>query len=76
MEPALAANARSYISANEQKLQSLTRTGFSTGEKVRHKVFGQGEILEVKKEEGCYAIKFEKLKTVRSVSVTASLERI
>lgn len=74
LEPALAANARSYISANEKKLQNITRTGFSVGEKVKHKVFGTGEILEVKKEEGCYAIKFEKLETVRNISFTASLE--
>lgn len=74
LDPALAANARSYISANEKKLQNLGRTGFLAGDKVRHKVFGTGEILEVKKEEGCYAIKFEKLKTVRNISFTASLE--
>lgn len=73
LEPGLATNARHYISASERKL-NLSAAGFSPGDQVRHKAFGLGKILEVKKEKGCYVIQFEKLETARNISFHAPLE--
>lgn len=75
LEPGLAMDAEFYISANERKLEGMTRTGFLPGEKVRHKVFGAGEILEIDREQGCYVVQFEKLETTRNMSFSAPLEK-
>lgn len=47
---------------------------FSKSEKVIHKIFGVGEIVDIDKERGCYVIKFENGK-IRHMMFNAKLEK-
>ena len=67
--------ADSYIRASEEKINREV-TGFSIGDKVRHKVFGVGEILDIKEELSAYVIKFESAATERNIAMRVPLERV
>ena len=67
--------ADSYIRASEEKINREV-TGFSIGDKVRHKVFGVGEILDIKEELSAYVIKFESAATERNIAMRVPLESV
>lgn len=67
--------AESYIRASEEKINREV-TGFSIGDKVRHKVFGVGVILDIKEELSSYVIKFESAATERNIAMRVPLERV
>ena len=75
LESHLIEAAESYIRASEEKI-SQEVTGFSIGDKVRHKVFGLGEILDIKEELSAYVIKFETAATERNIAMRVPLERV
>ena len=51
-------------------------TEFSVGDRIRHSVMGEGEIVGVDDRQGAYLIKFDILPTERKISFRAKLERI
>ncbi len=67
--------ARSYIRIQTNAAAPVSE-GFTEGTKVRHKVFGEGEILKLDSEAQAYVIRFDKLGTEREVSFRAKLEKI
>lgn len=75
LESHLVEAATSYIRASEERIDGEV-TGFSIGDKVRHKVFGVGEILDIKEELSAYVIQFESAETERNIAMRVPLERV
>lgn len=74
LEPHLIEAASCYIRASEERIGEEV-TGFGVGDKVRHKVFGLGEIVDIKEELSSYVIKFETAATERNIAFRVPLER-
>lgn len=71
----LIAQARSYIQSTQYQLEgSHRKLTFTAGDRIRHKAFGCGTILELDQEKGAYVIKFDKIDTPRSIAFRVKLE--
>lgn len=68
-------DTKSYIAANESRYMPLD-TELKTGDRVRHKVFGEGTITGIRGDIGCYVIKFDKMATERNLKIGIALERV
>lgn len=75
LEERLVDSASRYIQANEERIFH-SRSGFVVGDKVNHKFFGDGEIVEVREDISCYVIKFEKMETVRNINIRTPLTKV
>ena len=75
LDKRLVDESQKIIKYDEGRLKAA-RTQFKKGERVRHKVFGDGTIVLVNDKAFCYTIKFDFLKTERSVQFSAPLERL
>ena len=65
-----------YIKAMERYMDhaAAEKTArFAKGDKVVHKVFGEGEVLSVDTGKGAYLIQFEKMDTPREISFKVKL---
>ena len=49
---------------------------FSIGQRVRHAVFGDGTVTDVDRDKGAHVVQFDNIKTPRSISFRAKLEKI
>lgn len=78
LEEHLLEKAGRFIEANERKLRGLPAQieGLQVGDKVEHKVFGVGEIVDICKETESYVIQFEQMETTRNLSKNAKLTKI
>ena len=65
---AIASSLRQMEEA-EMRAQNL----FSVGQRVKHAVFGVGEVLEVDEEQSCYRIRFDGIDTPRAISFRVKL---
>ena len=65
----------SYIAANEAHIYPPD-TELKPGDRVRHKVFGEGVITDIRGDIGCYVIKFDKVATERNLKIGIALERV
>lgn len=72
----LIAQAKSYIQSIQYQLEGSPKTTFASGERIRHKVFGCGTILELDQEKSAYVIQFDEMDTPRSIAFRVKLERI
>lgn len=68
-------DAMSYIAANESRI-CPPDTEFSVGDRVMHKVFGEGTITAMRTDIGCYVIKFDKMATERNLKIGTALEKL
>lgn len=68
-------DAMSYIAANESRT-CPSDTEFSVGDRVMHKVFGEGTITAMRTDIGCYVIKFDKMATERNLKIGTALEKL
>ena len=68
-------DAMSYIAANESRI-CPPDTEFSVGDRVMHKVFGEGTITAIRTDIGCYVIKFDKMATERNLKIGTALEKL
>ena len=75
LESHLVEAAGCYIRASEEKINQEV-TGFKIGDKVRHKVFGIGTILDIKEELSAYVIKFDSAATERNIAMRVPLEKV
>ena len=57
-------DTKSYIAANEAHIYPPD-TELKPGDRVKHKVFGEGTITGIRGDIGCYVIKFDKMATER-----------
>ncbi|MGN1024554.1 MAG: ATP-dependent helicase [Lachnospiraceae bacterium] len=74
-EEKLIREARQYIRLQEEAGEERT-AAFAVGTRVRHKVFGEGEIKKIDQDAGAYVIRFDRLDTERAVSFRAKLEKV
>lgn len=72
LEETLAENAKNNIKRTEN-LMDKGETGLKVGDKIKHKVFGDGKIIGVK--ESLYVIKFDKFSTERNLAFNAPIEK-
>lgn len=68
-------DTKSYIVANESRI-CPPDTELSVGDRVMHKVFGEGTITAMRTDIGCYVIKFDKVATERNLKIGTGLERV
>ena len=68
-------DTKSYIAANEARIYPPD-TELKPGDRVRHKVFGEGVITDIRGDIGCYVIKFDKMATERNLKIGTGLERV
>lgn len=66
---------KSYIAANESRYMPLD-TELKPGDRVRHKVFGEGTITGIRGDIGCYVVKFDRVETERNLKIGVGLERV
>lgn len=59
-----------------QRQQEAPASHLQAGDGVRHKVFGEGAVMEVDVKNQSYLIHFDKLNTTRKLSFKAPLEKI
>jgi DNA helicase-2/ATP-dependent DNA helicase PcrA len=73
----LIANAREYIAFSSHWLEKGAETEiFKEGQRVRHRTFGEGVVLEADRGRSAYLIRFDGLATPRSLSFKAPLESL
>lgn len=68
-------DTKSYIAANEAHIYPPD-TELKPGDRVKHKVFGEGTITGIRGDIGCYVIKFDKVATERNLKIGTGLERV
>ena len=68
-------DTKSYIATNEARIYP-PNTELKPGDRVRHKVFGEGVITDIRGDIGCYVIKFDKVATERNLKIGTGLERV
>ena len=76
LEDEIVEAASKYISANENKIYALVENQFCPGDRIMHKVFGAGTILEIDAQTTSFVIKFDKLETTRNINMRVKLEKI
>ncbi len=73
--PGLIEDTRSFLRSKEYSLRAEEHSQYLTpGTRIRHAVFGTGEIRTVIPEDRAYLIAFDALPTPRKLSVKAKLE--
>lgn len=75
LDKSLVEQSQKIIKYDEGRLKAAA-TQFKKGDRVRHKVFGDGTIVLVNDKAFCYTIKFDDLATERSVQFAAPLKAI
>ena len=71
-------DAWDYIRGMEKRMeqeQTVKKAAFAKGDKVLHRIMGEGEILDINTDKGAYVIKFEDIETPREISFKAKLEK-
>lgn len=69
------ARTASYIQASEERMKH-EESELQAGDRVLHKVFGEGTVVAVKQEINSYAIKFDSMETLRNIQMKTPLKRI
>ena len=73
----LIAHAKKYIGAVNAGLKDDSDTKvFEKGQRIRHKIFGEGTITDIDNEREAYIVSFDKMGTQRVISFKIRLERI
>nr|MCR5045632.1 ATP-binding domain-containing protein [Treponema sp.] len=75
LDKSLVEQSQKIIKYDEGRLKAAA-TQFKKGDRVRHKVFGDGTIVLVNDKAYCYTIKFDDLATERSVQFAAPLSKV
>ncbi len=69
--------AREYIYLRGKVLEpQINQDTFEEGDRVRHVVFGEGQILEKDTEQMAYVIKFDGINTTRRIAFRVKLENL
>lgn len=76
LEQRFVESAQSFIKKNEEQISGAMPERFEAGTKVKHNLFGVGEILEVNESDGYYVVQFEGVRTARNISFKIEMERV
>jgi DNA helicase II / ATP-dependent DNA helicase PcrA len=74
LEKSLVEQTIKFITYDENRLSKMTHI-FKKGDQVVHPVFGQGTITVVDSKSMCYSIKFNSIKTERSIRFETELTK-
>ena len=72
-------DAQAYIRDMDRRMAKASapkKAAFAKGDKVMHRIMGDGEILDINIDKGAYVIKFADIDTPREISFKAKLEKI
>lgn len=73
----LVREAKEYIRASSRRLlRRAESAAFREGDRITHRVFGDGTIVALDTEKGAYVIHFDELATNRSISFRVKLQRL
>ena len=73
----LVREAKDYIRASSRRLlRQAEPAAFREGDRITHRVFGDGTIVALDAEKGAYVIHFDELATNRSISFRVKLQRL
>ncbi len=73
----LIAETENYIRMTDGKLRSAVKeSSFSIGDRVHHKVFGDGIITGADRDKSCYTIRFDGMLTERQLSFRVPLLKL
>lgn len=73
----LVRDARDFVRASARRLSRQTESlAFREGDRVTHRVFGDGTVVAIDAEKGAYVIHFDELATNRSIAFRAKLQKI
>ncbi len=76
-EEGLIKEAREYIELSSRYLLTdETPSHYPVGQKILHKIFGPGTIVDVDLEKSAYAILFDGMETPRTISFRVKLEKM
>lgn len=76
-EEGLIKEAREYIELSSRYLLTdETLSHYPVGQKIQHKIFGPGTIVDVDLEKSAYAILFDGMETPRTISFRVKLEKM
>lgn len=59
-----------------QPQDMLPKTAFAVGDRVVHKVFGEGKVVDIDEKSQCYEIDFAKVHGTRKIMFRAELKRV
>ena len=77
LDPRLTDDALRMIRAGEKTMQEGSgEMGLAPGDRVRHKIMGEGTVLSLDDEKKAYIIRFDELSSDRKISFRAKLEKI
>ena len=70
-------DARAYVSYAEKRLHHQTaKPAFDIGNRVSHRIFGDGTVLAIDEDKSAYSIQFDEMDTPRSIAFRAKLTRL
>ncbi|WP_238917700.1 UvrD-helicase domain-containing protein [Clostridium sp. YIM B02555] len=75
LEENLINDANDFIANSENSINVVNTIRFIVGEKIQHKSFVTGRIIEVDNNNSSYVIKFDNSETHRNISFSAQLEK-
>lgn len=67
--------AKAHIDWSDRCLAAEKSPIFPAGTRVRHSVFGEGQVEEINAEKKAYVIRFDRFETPRSITFRANLEK-
>lgn len=76
IEESIIESANKYIDLNESKIYALVDNEINVGDRVIHKVFGTGTVLEICPQTTSFVIKFDCLETNRNINMRVNLEKV
>ena len=69
--------ARDFVRASARRLSRQAEPpALQEGDRVTHRVFGDGTIVAIDQEKGAYVIHFDELATNRSIAFRVKLQKI
>ncbi len=70
-------DARAYVGYAEKRLhQQTAKPAFAIGNRMSHRIFGDGTILAIDEEKSAYIIQFDEMDTPRSIAFRAKLTKL
>ena len=68
---------RKYVEMSNNRLSfGAPQMAFNAGDRIRHKVFGPGTVLEPDLTKASYLIQFDEMETPRSISFRVKMEKL
>ncbi|MCR5177956.1 MAG: UvrD-helicase domain-containing protein [Lachnospiraceae bacterium] len=68
--------AQNYIERDRRTFIPPSSDLFAAGDRIMHRAFGAGTILDVDSDDSCYVISFDRLETPRRITFRVKMERI